>query len=501
MVVVADGAADRTVQVEGPQSVRVLVDQGPLDQAPGRRLLGKARSTRGQVEVEGVQQRNAAQQVTFLWGEVGEGPGEERGEAAVEVGGGGGVAGAPDLQEAGDGEVEVEGQAVGAGGDRGPDVGADEGLAVLDQAAGEVGLAVLGGEVADQILPGAGAGCPWLRNRQGRGGGQARPGGRTCPVELAVQRGVRPRQTAAAADDEEDVRHEPDQALQQPLEVPVAVRSVLEGVQQDHRRESLLRGQLVQVPGKQVRVVGQRLQAGGGLQQGRRPGGAGQGLGTFLTFAQRLDERRGELSGRRADQPRQRQGSGHFPHPGLQLSGQHVRELPGQPGAPDVLVQRLTGVHVLPVVPQSHVEGRHRPTKSLGEREADRQDHALEVRAGRRRPGKVDPDGQHPVRPGGCAPLLGAVLGSGERCLDLAEQGRLPDAAHPVEDDQIATGGFEVLHVEGPVGDVAQVFLERGGHQGPLAVPVGERLRDVERRRVVGAEQRTQVVGHGPPHR
>ncbi|MFD8413695.1 hypothetical protein ACFV2Q_18295 [Streptomyces sp. NPDC059650] len=147
VVVVADGAADRAVQVVGPQGVRVLVDQGPVDQAPGGCLLGEAGGAGGQVEVEGVQQGDAAQQVAFFGGEVGEGAGEEGGEGAVEVGRGGGAAGAADLQEAGDREVQVQGQAVGAGGDRRADVGADEGLAVLDKAAGEVVLAVLGGEV------------------------------------------------------------------------------------------------------------------------------------------------------------------------------------------------------------------------------------------------------------------------------------------------------------------------------------------------------------------
>ncbi|MFE0645666.1 hypothetical protein ACFW2Y_29255 [Streptomyces sp. NPDC058877] len=493
------GAADRAVQVVGPQGVGVLGDQGPLDQAAGRGLLGEAGRSGGEVEVEGVQQGDAAQQVAFFGGEVRQGAGEEGGEGAVEVGRGGGAAGAADLQEAAHGEVEVEGQAVGAGGDRGPDVGGDEGPVVVDQAAGEVGLAVFGGEVADQELPGAGAGCAGRRDGQGGGGGgQAGPDGEAGPVELAVEGGVGPLQAAAAADDEEDVWHEPDQALQQPLEVPVTVCGVLEGVQQDHRDGALLRGQPTQVPGQQMRVVGQRLQVRGGLQQGCRARGAGQGLGAFVALAQRVDQRRGELSGGRSDHAGQSQGGGDLPRPGLQLLGQQFRELPGQAGPPDVLVQRLARVDVLPVVPQRHVEGGHRPAQGPGEREADRQDDALEVRAGRRGPGQVDADGQDPLGPGGGAPLLGAVLGGYERGLDLAEQGRLTDTAHAVEDDHVAAGGFEVLHVDGPVGDVAQVFLQRGGHQDPLVMPVGEGLRDVERRRVVGAEQRTQVSRPDP---
>ncbi|WP_129773491.1 hypothetical protein [Streptomyces sp. L-9-10] len=132
------------MQVVGPQCVRVVGDQRPVGQAPGRGLVGEAGGAGGQVEVEGVQQGEAAQQVAFVGGEVGEGAGEEGGEGAVEVGGGGGAASAADLQEAADREVEVERQAVGAGSDRGPDAGADEGPAVLDQAAGEVVLAVFG---------------------------------------------------------------------------------------------------------------------------------------------------------------------------------------------------------------------------------------------------------------------------------------------------------------------------------------------------------------------
>ncbi|MGW6410480.1 hypothetical protein ACWF95_25270 [Streptomyces vinaceus] len=55
VLVVADGAADRAVQVVGPQRVRVLGDQGPLGQASGRSLLGEAGGAGGEVEVEGVQ--------------------------------------------------------------------------------------------------------------------------------------------------------------------------------------------------------------------------------------------------------------------------------------------------------------------------------------------------------------------------------------------------------------------------------------------------------------
>lgn len=196
VLVVAYDAADRAVQVVGPQGVGVFGDQRPFGQAPGGCLAGEAGGLGGQVEVEGVQQGDGSQQVASVGGEVGQDAGEEGGKGAVEVGRGGGASGAADLQEAADREVEVEGQAVGAGGDRGADVGADEGLVVLDQAAGEVGVAVLGGEVTDQVLAAGRRGSSGLRDRGG-GGGQAGPGVGAGPVELAVQRGVGPRQAAA----------------------------------------------------------------------------------------------------------------------------------------------------------------------------------------------------------------------------------------------------------------------------------------------------------------
>ncbi len=246
-----------------------------------------------------------------------------------------------------------------------------------------------------------------------------------------------------------------------------------------------------------MRVVGQRLQVGGGFQQGRGPCGAGQGFGAGLPLAQRRHERACELSGCGADQARQCQSGGDFTDTGLELLGQHFGEAARESGAPDVLVQRFAGVDGLPVVAQGHVEGGQRAAEGSGEREADRQDDPLEVRAGRRGAGQVDPDGQERLGPGGCAPLVGAVLGAGQRGFDLAEEGGLAYAADTVKDDHIGAGRFEVFHVKAGGAGAAQVLLERGGDQGPLVLPIGERLRGVERR-VVGAEQRTQV-GHGPP--
>ncbi|MEU2956707.1 hypothetical protein [Streptomyces xanthochromogenes] len=260
MVVGADIGADGAVQVVGPQGVGVLGDERAFHQAPGGGLVGEAGSLGGQVQVKGVEERCRAQQVPLLRGEVGQDAGQQGGEGVVEVLGEG-FAGTADFQEAADREVQVQGEPVGAGGDR----GADEGLAAVDEAAGEVVVAVLGGEVTDQVLAAAGP------------VGQAGPGSGSGPVELPVQGGIGPRQAGAATDDEVHVGKEPHQALQEAFEVAVAVGGVLEGVQQHHRRDPRLHGHVRQIPGQQVQIVGQGLEVGGGLQQGRGPRGAGQG--------------------------------------------------------------------------------------------------------------------------------------------------------------------------------------------------------------------------------
>ncbi|MEU9028919.1 hypothetical protein AB0D46_15580 [Streptomyces sp. NPDC048383] len=99
----------------------------------------------------------------------------------VEVGRQWCVAGAADFEEAHDSRVEVEGQAVGVVGDHLADVGADEGPAVAGEASGEVVVAVLGGEVADEDLPRVSGG-----RAGGAGGrdasGNARPGQAVGPV-------------------------------------------------------------------------------------------------------------------------------------------------------------------------------------------------------------------------------------------------------------------------------------------------------------------------------
>ncbi|GAA2605824.1 hypothetical protein GCM10010304_64910 [Streptomyces roseoviolaceus] len=60
-------------------------------------------------------------------------------------------------------------------------------------------------------------------------------------------------------------------------------------------------GEAVQLPRQRVRVEGQGVQVGFGLQQIRRPGAAGQGPYGLAAFAQRADESAGDLLDSRAD--------------------------------------------------------------------------------------------------------------------------------------------------------------------------------------------------------
>ncbi|OKI46084.1 hypothetical protein [Streptomyces sp. MJM1172] len=99
-------------------------------------------------KVEGVHPADRAREVALVRGEVGQGAGEQRGEVGPDVRGRWGAAGSAELQEAQDGKVEVEVQAVGAFGYHRAQVGVDEGLAVAGQTPGEVVGAVLRGEVA-----------------------------------------------------------------------------------------------------------------------------------------------------------------------------------------------------------------------------------------------------------------------------------------------------------------------------------------------------------------
>lgn len=89
----AQCGADGAMQVVGPDRVGVFGDHGPFDEPAGRRLVGEACGVGGQVQVEGIEQAGAAQDVPLVGGEVGEGAGDEGGEGVVEVGRGGGSPG------------------------------------------------------------------------------------------------------------------------------------------------------------------------------------------------------------------------------------------------------------------------------------------------------------------------------------------------------------------------------------------------------------------------
>ncbi|MFE0737473.1 hypothetical protein [Streptomyces sp. NPDC058855] len=328
------------MEVVRPQAEGVLADEGPLDQAAGGGLVGEAGGLGGQLEVEGVQQRDRAQQVALVAGEVGQRAGDQGTEVVLEIGRGRGVAGAVQFD---DGEVEVERQPVGAGGDHVPDGGGDERGTVGFEAAGEVVVAVLGGEVADQDLPaadgrGVGKETAGVGDVAGPGGdGKAGPGGGAGVVELALEGGLGPLQAGAAGDDEERVRHQPHDPLDEALQVAVgAVADVLEGVQQDHRRHLLVGREPGELPDEQVRVEGERLQVGIGLQQVGEPETGGERAYGLAPLAQRPRQGTGQRAGCRSDGAGQEQRQGDVGERGLHLLRHRLTEPGGQPAALEV---------------------------------------------------------------------------------------------------------------------------------------------------------------------
>ncbi|MGW0703838.1 hypothetical protein ACWD0A_31945 [Streptomyces sp. NPDC002867] len=79
---------------------------------------------------------------------------------------------------------------------------------------------------------------------------------------------------------------------------------VLEGVQQDHRRHLLVRRELRQLPGQQVRVEGKRLQVRLSFQQVGEPRASGERPDGLPALAQRPHEETGHRTDRRADAAR-----------------------------------------------------------------------------------------------------------------------------------------------------------------------------------------------------
>ena len=105
----------------------------------------------------------------FVGSEVGQDVGDACREGVVEVGRLWGAAGASQLQEPGDRQIDVQREAVTPCADHASDGFADQGLAVAGEAAGEVVVAVLGGEVTDQDLPSPAAGAGGAGSRDGEG--------------------------------------------------------------------------------------------------------------------------------------------------------------------------------------------------------------------------------------------------------------------------------------------------------------------------------------------
>ncbi|MGW7260493.1 hypothetical protein [Streptomyces sp. NPDC054834] len=145
---------------------------------------------------------------------------------------------------------------------------------------------------------------------------------------------------------------------------------------------------------------------------------------------------------------------------------QSLSEPGAETAAAQVLLEGLAGVVGLPVAAQGQVEcgqGAADP----GEGGPDRQRDLLEVGAGGA--GEVDAYGQDPVgRPPGLAPLGRPPSGVGERRLQHSGEGRLADAAHSVEDEDVVAGRLEVLCVEAGCADVLEVLGERGRDRLPL---------------------------------
>lgn len=108
VVGVAYGGTDQAVEVEGPQAQRVLANEGALGQPHGWAFVGETGGPGGEGDVEGVQQAHRAQDVVLVGREVGQGAGDQSGEVVVEVAGLRSAAAAAELQEPGDGQIEME---------------------------------------------------------------------------------------------------------------------------------------------------------------------------------------------------------------------------------------------------------------------------------------------------------------------------------------------------------------------------------------------------------
>ncbi len=101
--------------------------------------------------------------------------------------------------------------------------------------------------------------------------------------------------------------------------------------------------------------------------------------------------------------------------------------------------------------------------------------------------------------PGGLTPLGRPLIGPGERCLQLAGQGRPADSPEPVEHHHVVTLALQVLDIERGLGDQTQMLGQCGRDQLPLQLPVREPLHGLKAP-VVRAEKCPQIpTCHVPP--
>ncbi|WP_411086857.1 hypothetical protein [Streptomyces sp. 061-3] len=214
------------VQPVPPGRGGVGVNEWPLNQVEGGRVVVEAGRGGGQFDREGIQQADGTQYAAYVRGEVTERTRDKGGEVEVELAGGrGAVVAAVEVEEPHDRQVQVERRTVGVRGDQVAGAVVHQRSPGDGQPLAQVDLAVLRREVADRVLT----------RFLGGAADQQRPALRGGPVELAFEFGVVPLEPVGAGDDEEGVRHEPHHALDQPLQIAVyAVADILEGVQQNN---------------------------------------------------------------------------------------------------------------------------------------------------------------------------------------------------------------------------------------------------------------------------
>lgn len=126
----------------------------------------------------------------------------------------------------------------------------------------------------------------------------------------------------------------------------------------NHRHDPACGRELGDLPGQQMRVVGERVDVGFGLQKVGQSCTPGEGSHGLAALAQRPYERAGHFAVDRSDGAGQQQRLGDVCEHGLHLLRQCLPGPGGQAAAAQVLLQWLAGVLVLPVPAQGQIEGR-----------------------------------------------------------------------------------------------------------------------------------------------